>query len=97
ESMASTAALPVLVDDASPLEPESACSERPDPRLHWALTCLGVDSATLGAAAIASMVDARGGGLHWSFSAWTFGFVLPTVLLLQNRGLYHLCLRVPVL
>ena len=89
-------ALPV-VDDAVPLTPAEPAARPRNARRQWALTCLEVDTATLGAACIASMVESRNGGVHWVFSIWTLAFALLTLLLFQNRGLYHLRIRVPVL
>ena len=68
-----------------------------DRRRGFTLTYAGVDGATLGAAAIAAMVDARGGTAHWSLSLWTVSFCLLTVLLFHARGLYQRRIRVSAL
>ena len=60
-----------------------------DVRRDWLLTRIGVDGATLGAAAIAAMVDAHDGALHWTFSLWTMLFCLLTVVFFHGRGLYR--------
>src|SRR4051794_16899339 len=81
-----SAALPVGAEAASaPWVGAPACFRR-DARRRWALTCLGVDGATLGAAALASMVEAPDGKVHWSFDPWTLAFCVLTLLLFQNRG-----------
>jgi exopolysaccharide biosynthesis polyprenyl glycosylphosphotransferase len=94
---AASALPPVVVDDLTPAHVEVAARRRRNARLHWAATCLTVDSATLTAAAVASMVGAREGGIAWSFSGWTLAYALLTLAVFQNRGLYHLRIRIPVL
>src|SRR5579884_1932110 len=84
------------------LEPSVVQAERPvarrrAARVQWALACLGVDAATLAGAAVASMVGARAGGLAWSFSPWTVAFCLLTAALFQNRQLYQLRIKIPML
>lgn len=75
----------------------SSARRRRSARSRWLLVCLGVDTATLGGAAVASMIGARAGGLAWSFSPWTIVFCVLTVGLFQNRRLYQLRIRIPVL
>jgi exopolysaccharide biosynthesis polyprenyl glycosylphosphotransferase len=96
EAPAVVAPRPPLVDDATPLHVEVAARRRRNARLHWLAVCLAVDTATLTAAAVASMVGARESGLAWSFSAWTLAYALLTLALFQNRGLYQLRIRIPV-
>ena len=96
EAPAVAAALPLPVEDAS-LELAAAAGARRDPRLQWLSTCLKVDGATLGAAALASMLDVRSGSLRFTFDAWTIAFCLLTLLLFNNRGLYQLRIRVGIL
>jgi exopolysaccharide biosynthesis polyprenyl glycosylphosphotransferase len=97
EAPAVVAPMPPLVDDATPLHVEVAARRRRNARLRWTMLCLSVDGGTLTAAAIASMVGAREGGLAWSFSGWTLAFALFTLVLFQNRRLYQLRIRIRVL
>jgi exopolysaccharide biosynthesis polyprenyl glycosylphosphotransferase len=89
--------LPPLVDDATPLHVEVASRRRRCAQFRWAAVCLAVDAGTLTAAAIASMVGARESGIAWSFSGWTLAYCLLTLALFQNRRLYQLRIRIPVL
>jgi exopolysaccharide biosynthesis polyprenyl glycosylphosphotransferase len=94
DATVAAAPLPPVVDEASLTV---AAPRRQNAQARWALHCLGVDAATLTAAAVASMVGARAGGIAWSFNAWTVAFCLLTAALFQNRALYQLRLRIPVL
>jgi exopolysaccharide biosynthesis polyprenyl glycosylphosphotransferase len=76
---------------------EAAAATRRNASARWAISCLGVDATTLTAAGVASMVGAEAGGLVWSFSGWTVAFCLLTGVFFQNRGLYQLRIRIPVL
>jgi exopolysaccharide biosynthesis polyprenyl glycosylphosphotransferase len=82
---------------ALPLEVAGARRRSGRLRLQWTLTCLGVDCATLGAAAVASMVGANEGGIAWGFSPWTVSFCLLALLLFQHHGLYRLRIGIPLL
>ncbi|MHB8471142.1 MAG: sugar transferase [Gaiellaceae bacterium] len=88
---------PPVAEEATPLHLAVSARRRRNAKLHWALTCIGVDAATLGAAAVASMVGTRQGGLSVSFSPWTLAYCALTVVFFQNRHLYQLRMRIPVL
>jgi exopolysaccharide biosynthesis polyprenyl glycosylphosphotransferase len=84
-------------EESAPLHIEVAERRRRDARLNWAAACFATDAVTLAAAAVASMVGAHQGGFAISFSPWTLAFCVLTIALFQNRGLYQLRLRIPVL
>jgi exopolysaccharide biosynthesis polyprenyl glycosylphosphotransferase len=88
---------PAVFEGTPPLHVEVAARRRQNARLQWALACVGVDAATLAAAAIASMIGAQHGGLEWSFSPWTLAYCLLTIGLFQNFRLYQLRIRINVL
>jgi exopolysaccharide biosynthesis polyprenyl glycosylphosphotransferase len=90
------APLPAVAEEA-PLQVAGIETRRRKAGVQWAISCLGVDAATLAAAALASMVGARAGGLAFSFSSWTLVFCVLTFAFFQNRGLYQLRIRIPVL
>src|SRR3954447_2347250 len=97
EAASAAAPLPPAVDVATALELERPVARRRSAEARWELACLGVDAATLAAAGVASMVGAREGGLAWSFSPWTLAFCVLTAAFFQNRALYQLRIRIPVL
>ena len=97
EAPSAVAPLPAFSGDTTPLHVEIAARRRRNARLRWASTALGVDVATLAVAAIASMVGAQQGGLTWSFNPWTLAFGVLTVAFFQQRHLYQLRLRIPVI
>ena len=97
EAASAVAPLPAVFDDAAPLHVEVAARRRRNARVRWAVACLGIDTVTLAAAALGSMIGAQQGGIAWAFSPWTLAFCLLTIALCQNRHLYRLRIRIAVL
>ncbi len=77
--------------------PESRPHPRLRPRTAWALSCLAVDAAMLGLAAIATSVGGHAAGIATPAPQWIAAYSALTILLFARRGLYAPRLRVRTL